>query len=92
MSEVLYEAYGCPPKIVSLVNACREGRVEKVREIVTGQGGAEAKWRPWGSEMWNPLMWAASEGQLGVVRALLEGESQNGLSERLDMRVSYPPF
>lgn len=70
-----------------LAEACRDGRVEAVREILRREGAAELKWEASGQLRHTPLMWAAEAGHLGVVNALLEGEDKQSLRQHINMKV-----
>lgn len=64
-------------------------RIEaEFRAILGQEGGYPFKWEAWGPSKQTPL-WAAREGHPEVVKALLEGESEQGLEARLDMQVRF---
>lgn len=87
MAEVHQGADKPPPEPDDLMDACREGREEDVREILSQPGIQDLKWRPWGKSRWTALMHAAQAGHLGVVQLLVEGESEGELQALLDIEV-----
>lgn len=44
------------PSIRQLVEACREGRVEEIRDILGPGGGSELRWVPFGESRLTPLV------------------------------------
>lgn len=74
-----------PPSVEVLAKACRVGKVEEVRALLKQEGAAALVNKPWGFGGHSPLMWAACNGHLGVVR-LMVGECR-GEPVDLDMKV-----
>lgn len=56
-----------------LAMACRDGREEDVRNLFGRQGACELLRKGGGPDAHTPLMWAAGEGHVGVLKVLLEG-------------------
>lgn len=71
------------------MDACRTGREDEVRDILGQEGGDAIKWVAYGTSGQNPLMCAAREGQLGVVKVLTDGE-EYFLKGQLDLNKVRP--